>query len=49
MQKLQSNDDSVSDGMLILILQKFKEDKGLCLGNDDKKDKTNKIPYKKQN
>ena len=23
--------------------------KGLCLGNDDESDKTNEIPYKKQN
>ena len=23
------------------------EDKGLCLGNDDKNDKINEIPYKK--
>ena len=34
--------------MLILVLQNF-EDKGLCLGNDDKNDKTDEIPYKKQN
>ena len=35
--------------MLILVLQKFEEDKGLCLGNDDKNDKTDETPYKKQN
>ena len=35
--------------MLILVLQKFEEDKGLCLGNDNKNDKTDEIPYKKQN
>ena len=34
--------------MLILVVQKFEEDKGLCLGNNDKKDKTDEIPYKKQ-
>ena len=35
--------------MFILVLQKFEEDKGLCLRNDDKNDKTDEIPYKKQN
>ena len=34
--------------MLILVSLKFEEDKWLCLGNDNKNDKTNKIPYKKQ-
>ena len=48
-QDLQSNIDSLTDYMLILILQKFEADKGLCLGNDDKNDKTDEIPYKKQN
>ena len=48
-QELQSNNGSVTDDMLILVLQKFEEDKGLCLGNDDKNDKTNEIPNKKQN
>ena len=45
-QKLQS---SVTDDMLILVSQKFEEDKGLYLGNDDENDKTNEISYKKQN
>ena len=35
--------------MLILASQKFEEDKGLCLGNDGENDKTDEIPYKKQN
>ena len=35
--------------MLILVLQKFEEDKALCLGKDDKNDKTDGILYKKQN
>ena len=48
-QESQSNDDSVTDDMRILVSQKFEEDKGLCLGNDDENDKTNEIPYKKQN
>ena len=39
---------SVTDDMLVLVSQKF-EDKGLCLGNDDKSDKTDEILYKKQN
>ena len=43
------NDDSVTDDILILALQKFEEDKGLCLGNDGKNDKTDEISYKKQN
>ena len=41
-QELQSNDDGVTD-MLILVSQKFEEDKGLCLGNDDESDKTDEI------
>ena len=40
---------TVTDNMLILVLQKFEEDKGLYLGNYDKNDKTNEIFYKKQN
>ena len=48
-QELQSNDDNVTDDMLILVSQKFEEDQGLCLGNDNENDKTNEIPYKKQN
>ena len=48
-QKPQSNDDSVTDNMPILISQKFEEDKGLCLGNDDENDETDEILYKKQN
>ena len=48
-QEPQSNDDSVTDDMLILVLQKFEEDKGLCLGNDDKSNKTDEILYKKHN
>ena len=43
------NDDSVIDNMLILVLQKFEQDKELCLGNDDENDKANEILYKKQN
>ena len=39
----------LTNDMLILVLQKFEEDKGLCLGNDDKNDKTNEILYKKLN
>ena len=35
--------------MLILVSQKFEEDKGLCLGNDNENDKTDEILYKKQN
>ena len=35
--------------MLILISQNFEEGKGLYLGNDDENDKTDEIPYKKQN
>ena len=48
-QEPQSNDDSVTDDMLILVSQKFKEDKGLCLGNDNESDTTDEILYKKQN
>ena len=48
-QELQSNDDSVTDDMLIPVLQKFEEDKGLTLGNYDKNNKTDEIFYKKQN
>ena len=48
-QELQSNNDSVTDDMLILIMQKFKEDKGLYLRNDNKNNKTDEIPYKKKN
>ena len=48
-QELQSNVDSVIDHMLTLVSQKFEEDKGLCLGNNNRKDKMDKIPYKKQN
>ena len=33
---------------LFLYLKNLKK-KGLCLGNDDESDKTNEIPYKKQN
>ena len=35
--------------MLVLVLYKFEEDKGLCLVNDDEIDKTDEISYKKQN
>ena len=48
-QELHSNNDSVTDDMVILVSQKFEEDKGLCLGNDDENDKTDEILYKKQN
>ena len=48
-QELHSNDDSVTDDMLILVSQKFEENKALCLGNDDKNNKTDEFPYKKQN
>ena len=48
-QEPQSNDDSITDDMLILVSQKSEEEKGLCLGNDDENDKTNEILYKKQN
>ena len=48
-QEPQYNDDSVTDDMLILVSQKFEEDKGLCMGNDNESDKTNEILYKKQN
>ena len=48
-QEPQSNNDSDSDKFLILISQKCKEDNVLCLGNDNKNNKTNEIPYKKQN
>ena len=34
--------------MLILVSQKFEEDKGLCLGNDDENDESNEIAYKRQ-
>ena len=44
-----SNDDSVTDDMLILVLQKFEEHKGLCVENDDENDKTDEILYKTQN
>ena len=47
-QELQSKDGSVTDD-IVLVSQKFEKDKGLCLGNDDETDKTNEIPYKKQN
>ena len=46
---MQSNDDSVTDDMLILLSWKFEEDKGLCLGNDNESDKTDEILYKKKN
>ena len=46
-QELQSNDDSVTDDLLILASQIFEEDQGLCLGNDDTNDKTDEILYKK--
>ena len=48
MQELQSNNESVTDNMLILILQTFDEDK-ICLGNDDENNKTDEILYKEQN
>ena len=48
-QEQQSNNDSLTDDMLFLVSQKFEEEKGLCLGNDDKSDKTVEILYKKQN
>ena len=48
-QASQSNDDSIIYDMLIRVSQKFEENKGQCLGNDDKNNKTNEIPYKKQN
>ena len=48
-QEPQSNDDSVTDNILIFVSQKFEEDKGFCLGNDDENDETDEIPYKKQN
>ena len=48
-QKLQSNDSNVTDDMLILVSQKFEEDKGLSLENNDKNNKTDEILYKKQN
>ena len=48
-QELHSDDDSVTDDILILVSQKFEEDKGLCLENDNKNNKTDEIPYKKQN
>ena len=35
--------------MLILVSQKFEEDKGLSLENNDKNNKTDEILYKKQN
>ena len=41
--------ESVTDDMLILVSQKFEEDKGFGLGIDNKINKTNEIPYKKQN
>ena len=34
---------------ICLFLYHKNKDKGLCLGNDDKNDKINEIPYKKQN
>ena len=37
-QELQSNDDNVTDNTLILVLQKFEEDKGLCQENDNNND-----------
>ena len=40
---------SVTNDLLIPTSQKFEENQGLCLGNDDKNNKTNEIPYKKQN
>ena len=48
-QEPQSNDDSVTGDVLILIWQKFEEDKGLCMGNDDENNKIDEILYKKQN
>ena len=48
-QELQSNDYSVTDDTLILVSQKFEDDKGLCVGNDDEKGKAYEIPSKKQN
>ena len=48
-QELQYNDDSVTGDMLILVSQKFEQDKGLYLGNNDESNETDEILYKKQN
>ena len=48
-QEPQSNDDCVTDNMLIVVSHIFEEDKGLCLANDEEKDKTDEILYKKHN
>ena len=40
MQEPKSNNDSVTDDILILVPQKFEEDKRLCLGNDNESNKT---------
>ena len=45
----QSNNDSVTEDPLILASLKFEEEERLCLGNDDKNDRVDKILYKKQN
>lgn len=42
-QEAQSNDDSVTDELLILAMQKFEEDQaGWYLGNGNQKGETNK-------
>ena len=46
-QEPQSKDDSVTDDILILASQKFGEDKGLCLGDNDENNKINEIIYEK--
>ena len=46
---MQSNDDSVTNDMFILLSQKLEGDKGLNPGNDDENNKINEIPYKNQN
>ena len=48
-QEPKFNDDSVTGDMPILLSQKFKEDKGLCLGNNNVNNKSNEILYRKQN
>ena len=47
--KGQLNNDSVTDELLILALQKFEEDQGRYLGNDKNNKETDKTLFKKNN
>ena len=43
LQEVKWNDDSVTNELLILTLQKFEDDQGWYLENDDEHDETDEI------